>query len=127
MRWLCEAPTEATIPRLVGHYFPVRSGVARGRSAALQEPLQKPVSVRPRSYFYERMFPPTITSRPPKRSLRELVRGAMETALEFATLGEANTPRPSPRPASAAPTSEHPHRRRVDRHQRTRRPGTVRP
>ena len=74
------------------------------------------------------MFPPTIVSRQPKRSLRELVRGAVDTALEFATLGEANTPRQAittPRPPAAAPTSEHPHRRRLDRHQRTRRPGTV--
>src|SRR5215210_3561944 len=46
------------------------------------------------------MFPPTISSRPTKRSLRELVRGAMDTALEFATLGEATTPRPPPRPST---------------------------
>src|SRR3954447_7423181 len=72
------------------------------------------------------MFPPTIASRPTKRSLRELVWGAVDTALEFATLGEATTPRPTPRP-HAAPTSEHPHRRPIDRHPRRRRPGTVRP
>ena len=72
------------------------------------------------------MFPPTIVSRQPKRSLRELVRGAVDSALEFATLGEATASRPTtPRPVAAAPTSEHPHRRRLDRHQRTRRPGTV--
>src|SRR5436190_160976 len=74
------------------------------------------------------MFPPTIVSRQPKRSLRELVRGAVDSALEFATLGEAHAPRPTtPRPPAAAPTSEHPHRRRLDRHQRTRRPGTGSP
>src|SRR5215212_3347152 len=72
------------------------------------------------------MFPPTIDSRPTKRSLRELVRGAVDTALEFATLGEATTPRPSPRP-DAAPRPEHPHRRPLDRHPRRRRPGMVRP
>jgi hypothetical protein len=73
------------------------------------------------------MFPSTIASRPNKRSLSELVRGAVETALEFATLGEATLASPATRPASAAPTSEHPHRRRIDRQQRTRRPGMVRP
>jgi len=72
------------------------------------------------------MFPPTIVSRQPKRSLRELVRGAVDSALEFATLGEANAPRSTTPGPVAAPTSEHPHRRRLDRHQRThRRPGTV--
>jgi len=71
------------------------------------------------------MFPPTIDSRQPKRSLRELVRGAVDSALEFATLGEATAPRSTPLPRAAAPTYEHPHRRRLDRHQRTRRPGTV--
>src|SRR5215218_9002445 len=35
------------------------------------------------------MFPELTTRRPNKRSLRELVRGAVGTALEFATLGEA--------------------------------------
>ena len=30
------------------------------------------------------MFPPTITGRPRKRSLRELVREAVDTAAEFA-------------------------------------------
>jgi hypothetical protein len=73
------------------------------------------------------MFPPTIDSRPNKRSLSELVRGAVGTALEFATLGEATLAAPATRPAPAAPPSEHPHRRRIDRHQRTRRPGMVRP
>ncbi|HYN52590.1 MAG TPA: hypothetical protein VES62_16830 [Thermoleophilaceae bacterium] len=73
------------------------------------------------------MFPPTIVSRPTTRSLRELVRGAVDTALEFATLGEASVAAPAIRPAPAAPTPENPHRRRFDRHPRTRRPGMVRP
>ena len=38
------------------------------------------------------MFPPTTTGRPKKRSLRELVRSAVDTAAEFATLGEAQAP-----------------------------------
>src|SRR5215217_8245601 len=61
------------------------------------------------------MFPELTTRRPNKRSLRELVRGAVGTALEFATLGEATLDRieakgPAPRPAlprfarPAAPT-----------------------
>ena len=37
------------------------------------------------------MFPSMIERRPNKRSLRELVRGAMDTALELVTLGEART------------------------------------
>jgi len=58
-------------------------------------------------------------SRPTKRSLRELVRGAMDSALEFVTLGEAIA-HPAP-----APTSGHPHRRRVPGHRSRRRPGMV--
>ena len=38
------------------------------------------------------MFPSMTDSRQNKRSLRELVRGAMDTALEFVTLGEAHAP-----------------------------------
>ena len=50
----------------------------------------RPPSVRPRPYLSEHMFPALTTSRPTKRSLRELVRGAVGTALEFATLGGGN-------------------------------------
>ena len=61
-------------------------------------------SVRPRPYLSEHMFPELTTRRPNKRSLRELVRGAVGTALEFATLGEATlgpapARQPAPRPA----------------------------
>src|SRR5919199_689188 len=85
------------------------------------------------------MFPPLTTRRPPERSLRELMRGAVDAALAFATLGEATAPsQASPRPAAApppadpprpatAPTSEHPHRRQVGRSARRRRPGGVAP
>jgi hypothetical protein len=68
-----------------------------------------------------------IDSRQNKRSLRELMRGAMDSALEFVTLGEAIAP--SRRKATApAPTIEHPHRRhRVVHHHRRRRPGMVTP
>src|SRR3954447_12699825 len=50
------------------------------------------------------MFPSMTDSRQNKRSLRALVRGAMDTALEFVTLGEATpagahrTPPPPPPP-----------------------------
>ena len=49
------------------------------------------------------MFPSMTDSRQNKRSLRALVRGAMDTALEFVTLGEAHAPvqhtrRPPPPP-----------------------------
>jgi len=58
------------------------------------------------------MFPPTTTGRPKKRSLRELVREAVQTAAEFATLGEAQAPeRESRRGSPTAPTRVHPHRR----------------
>ena len=84
------------------------------------------------------MFPELTTRRPTKRSLRELVRGAVGTALEFATLGEATlgsvaVANPAPRPvrarsaAPAAPTAVHPHRRRLSRQPPARRGGTVRP
>ncbi|HEX2410397.1 MAG TPA: hypothetical protein VHJ39_04445 [Solirubrobacteraceae bacterium] len=70
------------------------------------------------------MFPPTTIGRPKKRSLRELVRGAVDTAAAFATLGEAQAPeRIAPR-APTAPTREHPHRRPLGRHPRARRPGS---
>ncbi|MDA0141392.1 hypothetical protein [Solirubrobacter deserti] len=59
-----------------------------------------------------------------KRSLRELVRGAMDTALEFVTLGEAN--RATMTESSPAPTVEHPHRRTLDHRRKSRkRPGMV--
>ena len=59
-----------------------------------------------------------------KRSLRELVRGAMDTALELVTLGEAH--RATSTTSAPAPTAVHPHRRTLD-HRRTprKRPGMV--
>ena len=82
--------------------------------------------------------PRLTTRRQTKRSLRELMRGAVGTALEFATLGEATlgpapAPRQAPRPAAArhagpaAPTAVHPHRRHIARQLHPRRGGTVRP
>jgi hypothetical protein len=68
------------------------------------------------------MFPLT-TGRPKQRSLRELVREAVETAAAFATLGEAGAPEPDRHRALTAPTREHPHRRSLRRHPRRRRPG----
>jgi hypothetical protein len=65
------------------------------------------------------------TSRPKKRSLREKVREAVDTAVEFATLGEATLPPHDKQREPSAPMSEHPHRRRLGHHPRTRRPGTV--
>jgi hypothetical protein len=73
------------------------------------------------------MFPPTTIGRPTKRSLRELVREAVDTAAAFATLGEAMAPAHGMRTALSAPTREHPHRRHVGRHPRRRRPGSVAP
>jgi hypothetical protein len=74
------------------------------------------------------MFPTMTTRRPKKRSLRELVREAVGTAVELATLGEATLPvRTSDRGPSTAPRSEHPHRRQLGHHPRARRPGTVSP
>lgn len=72
------------------------------------------------------MFPPT-TTRQPKRSLRELMRGAVGTALEFATLGEATLAPAHPRPAAPAPGPEHPHRRSLARVPRARRAGMTPP
>jgi hypothetical protein len=71
------------------------------------------------------MFP-TMTSRPKKRSLSEMVREAVGTAVEFATLGEATGPA-SLRRGIPAPNHEHPHRRHLGHHPRTRRPGTASP
>ena len=86
------------------------------------------------------MFPPlTASRRPQKRSFGALVRNAMDTALAFATLGEATsqgffeepaatpTKAASARPASTAPGTEHPHRRQVVSTPRKRRPGRVPP
>jgi hypothetical protein len=67
------------------------------------------------------------TSRPKKRSLRERMREAMDTAVEFATLGEAALPDRTRSAGVTAPAAEHPHRRRLGHPQRTRRPGTVSP
>src|SRR4051795_9301558 len=63
------------------------------------------------------MFPSMTECRPPKRSLRELVRGAMDTALELVTLGEASAPArlpPAPPPTPPPPPRRplgHPTRR----------------
>ena len=85
------------------------------------------------------MFPPlTESSRPQKRSFRALVRDAVDTALAFATLGEATsqgfvkepaapTQAATQRQASTAPSTEHPHRRQIGRIQRRRRPGESAP
>src|SRR5918998_935345 len=56
------------------------------------------------------MFPPMTTSRPPKRSLSELVRQAVGTAVELATLGEASAPVRSAHPGPTAPGAERPRR-----------------
>ena len=85
------------------------------------------------------MFPPlTASRRPQKRSFGALVRDAVDTALAFATLGEATSqgfveepaapaPAASSRQASTAPGTEHPHRRQVVSTPRKRRPGRVAP
>jgi len=85
------------------------------------------------------MFPPlTASRRPQKRSFGALVRDAVDTALAFATLGEATsqgfveeptaTSGPAaPRQASTAPSTEHPHRRQIGRTPRKRRPGESAP
>ena len=86
------------------------------------------------------MFPPlTASRRPQKRSFTALVRDAVDTALAFATLGEATSqgfmeepaaaspPAAPARQAATAPTAEHPHRRLVGRTPRRGRPGRVAP
>ena len=86
------------------------------------------------------MFPPlTASRRPQKRSFAALVRDAVDTALAFATLGEATSqgfveePTAAPsssaleRKAATAPSAEHPHRRQIGRTQRRRRPGESAP
>jgi hypothetical protein len=64
------------------------------------------------------MFPSTTIDRPSHRSVRELMKGALGTALEFATLGEATLGAPAP-----APPVDHPHRQALVRPRRPRRPG----
>lgn len=66
------------------------------------------------------MFPSAPTLRPNKRSLRELMRSAVDTAVEFATLGEVESREP-------VVVGEHPHRRTASAQARARRPGAVRP
>jgi hypothetical protein len=86
------------------------------------------------------MFPPlTASRRPQKRSFRALVRDAVDTALAFATLGEATSqgfveepvaapaPAASVRQAPTAPGTEHPHRRQIGRTPRRHRQGRVAP
>ena len=86
------------------------------------------------------MFPPlTASRRPQKRSFAALVRDAVDTALAFATLGEATSqgfveepvaapaPAAPPRQVPTAPGTEHPHRRQVVSTPRERRPGRVAP
>jgi hypothetical protein len=71
------------------------------------------------------MFPSMTGSRQNKRSLRALVRGAMDTALEFVTLGEATAA--AHRTPPPAPTAGHPHRRQLDHRRKRRRTGMVAP
>jgi len=72
------------------------------------------------------MFPSsTTTDNLARRSLRELMRGAFGTALEFATLGEATPAQPPSRPAPPTHVIEHPHRRALVRPSRPRRAGAV--
>ena len=61
----------------------------------------EPVPSDPTPTFPEHMFPSLTTRRDRPRPLRELVRGALGTALEFATLGEATLG--SARPDAPAP------------------------
>jgi hypothetical protein len=70
------------------------------------------------------MFPSLTTTSQTRRSLRELLRGAAGTALEFATLGEATMPGTTThRPAPPTHVLEHPHRHMLRRPTRPRRPG----
>jgi hypothetical protein len=74
------------------------------------------------------MFDATLSSSPTiPRSLRERVRAAVDTALEFATLGEAQLSRPDSRPGRPTTAGEHPHRRSLDRRHKRTRPGIVPP
>jgi len=67
------------------------------------------------------MFPLATTPRTTKRSLRQMVRSAVGTAVEFATLGEVGDDR------EPLVVPVHPHRRTVARRARERRPGGVQP
>ncbi len=73
------------------------------------------------------MFPsPTIDH--PARSIRERMRGALDSALEFATLGEATLDGLSSRtPVAPVHAREHPHRRALVRPTRPRRDGAIPP
>ena len=75
------------------------------------------------------MFPSPTIDRPARRSVKELMRGALGSALEFATLGEASlSGSASELPAPPAPSvREHPHRMPLVRPRRPRRDGAVPP
>jgi len=80
------------------------------------------------------MFPSTTTDSPTRRSpqserrsFSDLMRGALDTALEFATLGEAGLSQAASRPAAPALHRDHPHRRALVRPSRPRRDGAIRP
>ena len=80
------------------------------------------------------MFPPlTATRRPQKRSFGALVRDAVDTALAFATLGEATSqgfveePAATPQGIYVFEHRRSPHRRQVVSIQRRHRPGRVAP
>jgi hypothetical protein len=72
------------------------------------------------------MFPP-LTANRQRFPLSAMVRGAVDAALEFATLGEATAAARPLGPAAGAPGSEHPHRPRLSRSARARRDGSVPP
>ena len=104
-----------------------RASVSRAPPRPASEPgkpRRRPVPSARRPTFSNTCSPSSTTRRCKRRSLRELVRGAVGTALEFATLGEAPRLRTASRrlPAAdpahrgpAAPTAAHPHRRLLDR------------
>lgn len=76
------------------------------------------------------MFPSTTIESPARRSFRELMRGALGTAIEFATLGEATIAGATSKEEQTVPPtpqSNHPHRRALSRPSRPRRPGAVPP
>jgi len=135
-RWLPSGPAHTGYASSRSHSNFANGGLEanRGRPCSHRPPLPSD----PRPTFSEHMFPTLTARRPNKRSLRELVRGAVGTALEFATLGEATlgsaaARQPAPQPdlmrhgRPSAPTAAHPHRRRINRQPRARRPGAVGP
>ena len=78
------------------------------------------------------MFPSPTIDRPARRSVKQLVRGALGTAIEFATLGEASlasAPAASAatQPTAPSPLMAHPHRQALVRPRRPRRDGAVPP